>query len=143
MKYPLIAAIAALSFVSPAFADGDVAKGEKEFGKCKSCHMVVAPDGTEIVKGGKTGPNLYGVMGRVAGSADFKFGQSIKDAGAKGLVWDAENFEDYVQDPAKFLSEYLSKADGKEVKAKSSMTFKLKKGGEDIAAWLTSVAPAN
>ena len=30
-------------------------EGEKEFKKCKSCHMIVADDGTEIVKGGKTG----------------------------------------------------------------------------------------
>ena len=29
--------------------------------------MIVADDGTEIVKAGLTGPNLYGVVGRVAG----------------------------------------------------------------------------
>jgi cytochrome c len=137
MKTTLLAsAVAALALALPAHADGDVAKGEKEFGKCKSCHMVVAPDGTEIVKGGKTGPNLYGVIGRAAGSTDFKYGASLKAAGEKGLVWDAESFEDYVEDPAKFLKEYLG-----DDKAKSNMTFKLKKGGEDIAAWLASVAP--
>ena len=36
--------------------------------------MVQAPDGTDIVKGGKTGPNLYGVVGRKAGSEEgFKY----------------------------------------------------------------------
>jgi cytochrome c len=133
----LAAALAALSFVTPALAEGDAAKGEKEFGKCKSCHMVVAPDGTEVVKGGKTGPNLYGVIGRAAGSTDFKYSASLKAAGEKGLVWDAESFAAYTVDPAKFLKDYLG-----DDKAKSNMTFKLKKGGEDIAAWLASAAPA-
>jgi cytochrome c len=133
----LAAALAALSLATPALAEGDAAKGEKEFGKCKSCHMVVSPDGTEIVKGGKTGPNLYGVIGRAAGSADFKYSASLKAAGEKGLVWDAASFATYTVDPGKFLKDYLG-----DDKAKSSMTFKLKKGGEDIAAWLASVAPA-
>ena len=39
-------------------------RGEKEFNKCKACHTIQAPDGTDVVKGGKTGPNLYGVVGR-------------------------------------------------------------------------------
>jgi len=139
MKTTLLAtALASFALAAPALAEGDVAKGEKEFGKCKSCHMVVAPDGAEIVKGGKTGPNLYGVIGRAAGSTDFKYGASLKAAGEKGLVWDAESFEDYAVDPAKFLKAYLG-----DDKAKSNMTFKLKKGGEDIAAWLASVAPGN
>ena len=136
MKHAFLATAAALILATPALADGDAAKGEKEFGKCKSCHMVVAPDGTEVVKGGKTGPNLYGVIGRAAGSTDFKYGASLKAAGEKGLVWDAASFAAYTVDPAKFLKDYLG-----DDKAKSNMTFKLKKGGEDIAAWLASVAP--
>lgn len=138
MKHAFLATAAALILATPALADGDAAKGEKEFGKCKSCHMVVAPDGTEVVKGGKTGPNLYGVIGRAAGSTDFKYGASLKAAGEKGLVWDAASFAAYTVDPAKFLKDYLG-----DDKAKSNMTFKLKKGGEDIAAWLASVAPSN
>lgn len=138
MKFTAFAAaLAAVSLATPVLAEGDVAAGEKEFGKCKSCHMVVAPDGKEIVKGGKTGPNLYGVIGRAAGSTDFKYSASLKAAGEKGLVWDAASFAAYTVDPAKFLKEYLG-----DDKAKSNMTFKLKKGGEDIAAWLASVAPA-
>jgi cytochrome c len=137
MKTALFAAsLVAISAAAPAFA-ADIANGEKEFGKCKACHMVVAPDGTEIVKGGKTGPNLYGVIGRAAAAEDFRYGASLKAAAEKGLVWDVANFAAYTVDPAKFLKDYLGDS-----KAKSSMTFKLKKGGEDIAAWLESVAPA-
>ena len=49
--------------IAPVFA-GDAAKGESEFKKCKARHAVISPYGTEIVKGGKTGPNLFGVIGR-------------------------------------------------------------------------------
>ena len=99
--------------------------------------MIVADDGTEIVKGGKTGPNLYGVIGRVAGTADFKYGDSIVAAGAAGVVWDETNIVAYIADPKGFLVE----ATGDKA-AKSKMSFKLAKGGEDLAAYLASVAPA-
>lgn len=139
MKTTLFAtAVASLALAAPAFADGDIAVGEKEFGKCKSCHMVVAPDGAEIVKGGKTGPNLYGVIGRAAASTEFKYSAGLQLAGEKGLVWDAESFAEYTEDPSKFIQEFTGDS-----KAKSNMTFKLKKGGKDIAAWLASVAPTN
>jgi cytochrome c len=131
-----IAALAAL-LAAPAFAEGDAAKGEKEFGKCKTCHAIVAPDGTEIVKGPKTGPNLYGVIGRQAGTADFKYGDSLVAAGAAGLVWDTTNIVEYIKDPVKFLRTTLG-----DNKARSAMSFKLARGGEDIAAYLVSVAPA-
>lgn len=135
MKSILATAFIALLAV-PAFADGDAAKGEKEFKKCKACHSIAAPDGTAIMKGGKTGPNLYGVVGRTAGTyPDFKYGDSILAAGAAGLVWDAETFQKYVEDPTAFLKELLD--DGG---AKSKMTFKLKKGGDDVFAYLASVA---
>ena len=137
MKTSLIATAALLALSAPAFA-GDIAKGEKEFNKCKSCHEIVATDGTVIVKGGKTGPNLYGIIGRVAGTyEDFKYGDSLVAAGAAGLVWDEENFAEYAVDPQKFLAATLD-----DPKAKSKMTFKLKKGGDDIAAYLVSVSPA-
>lgn len=132
-----IAILAALGAASPAFAEGDIAKGEKLFKKCKACHMIV--NGDEVIfKGGKTGPNLYGVIGRAAGAVEgFKFGKSLRAAGEAGLVWDEEIIAKYVTDPKAFLKEYLD--DGS---AKSSMSFRLKKGGEDIAAYLASVSPA-
>ncbi len=58
------AALIAMSFAAaPAYADGhggsgDAAAGETTFNKCKSCHMIVSDAGDEIVKGGRTGPNL-------------------------------------------------------------------------------------
>jgi cytochrome c len=137
MKLSLIATAALLALSAPAFASGDAANGEKEFKKCKACHMIVADDGTEIVKGGKTGPNLYGVIGRKAGSTDFKNGPSLAAAGEAGLVWDEASLAEYVADPKAFLIDHTG-----DPKAKTLMTFKLKKGGEDVAAYLASVGPA-
>jgi cytochrome c len=137
MKLSLIATAALLALSAPAFA-GDAANGEKEFKKCKSCHAIVADDGTEIVKGGKVGPNLYGVVGRAAGGVeDFKYSDVIKESGEKGLIWDEANLAAYLPDPSEFLEEFSGDAKGK-----SKMTFKLKKGGEDVAAYLASVGPA-
>jgi cytochrome c len=130
------AALIALSFAAPAFAEGDATAGEKTFNKCKSCHMIVADDGTEIVKGGKTGPNLYAVIGRQAGTADFRYGDDIVAAGEAGLVWDETNLAEYLLDPREFLKTTLDNS-----KAKSKMAFKLKDGGADVAAYLASVGP--
>ena len=129
--FSAIVAVAALS--APAIA-ADVEAGEKEFNKCKSCHMIVADDGTEIVKGGKTGPNLYGIVGRTAGTMDFRYGDDLVAAGEAGLVWDEANLAEYMQDPRAYLRTYLD-----DNGAKSKMTFKLRTGAEDVAAYLASV----
>ncbi|NOC46952.1 MULTISPECIES: cytochrome c family protein [unclassified Ruegeria] len=120
----------------PAYAEGDAEAGKKTFNKCKSCHMIADPAGEVIVKGGKTGPNLYGIAGRTAGTVEgFKYGDSIVAAGEKGLVWDETTFVEYAQDPKAFLKTYLD-----DTSAKSKMTFKLKKGGEDVYAYIASVS---
>ena len=138
MTKTIALAFAAVTLATSAFADshlgsGDPEKGAKTFNKCKSCHMIANGDET-IVKGGKTGPNLFGVIGRQAGTLEgFKYGASIVEAGEAGLVWDEESFLAYVQDPKGFLSETLGGS------AKSKMSFKLKKGGEDVYAYLASL----
>ncbi len=131
----MVASLAIAALAAPAFAQ-DAAAGEKEFNKCKACHSIVADDGTAIVKGGKTGPNLYGVVGRpVASIADFKYGESILAVGAAGVIWDEALLTAYVADPAAWLKEQTGDS-----AAKSKMSFKLAKGGADVAAYLASVA---
>lgn len=134
---------AGLTFSGAAFADGhasgDAAAGEGVFKKCKACHSIINAQGDVIFKGGKTGPNLYGLHGRVAGSADFKFGKSLVTAGEAGLAWNEADFVAFVADSKKFLQTYLDDS-----KAKSKMSFKLKKE-EDAAnvwAYIVSVGPA-
>jgi cytochrome c len=129
--------ILALALAAPAFADPDAAKGEENFKKCKSCHGIVAPDGTEVQKGGKTGPNLWGVMGRAVGSApDFKYGDGILAANAKGVVWDEAQIVTYLADP----NAWVKTAAGDDA-AKSKMTFKLPKAEDaaDMAAYLATL----
>lgn len=134
MKLMLTAALATLALAAPAFAEGDAAKGEADFKKCKACHMIVADDGTVIQKGGKTGPNLYGIIGKaVASDPDFRYGTSLAAVGATGAVWDEAALAAYVADPAAWLKATLGD-DG----AKSKMTFKLATGGDNIAAYLAS-----
>jgi cytochrome c len=135
MKISLFATLAAIALATPTLAQ-DAAKGEKEFNKCKACHMIQAPDGTDIVKGGKTGPNLYGIVGRqVASEEGFKYKESIVAVGETGLVWDEAELVAYMTDPKAWLAEKTGD-DG----AKTGMTFKLKKNQEDVAAYLASVA---
>ncbi len=135
MNRILVTAIVGLLAV-PAYAEGDAEAGKKTFNKCKSCHQIAGPDGEAIVKGGKTGPNLYGIAGRTAGTEEgFKYGDSIVAAGEAGLVWDETTFVEYAQDPKGFLKTYLD-----DTAAKSKMTFKLKKGGEDVYAYIVSVS---
>ncbi|NBZ86136.1 c-type cytochrome [Stagnihabitans tardus] len=134
--FALSLALGAL-LAAPAFA-GDAKAGEDVFKKCKSCHAITAPDGTEVVKGGKVGPNLYGVVGRQIGTAEgFKYGEGTIAAGADGTKWDEAMIAAYVVDPTKWIEEKTG-----DDKLKSKMTFKLAKGGEDVAAYLASVAPA-
>ena len=131
----ILLAVASVALAAPAFA-GDPAAGENTFKKCKACHSIIGADGTEIQKGGKTGPNLYGIIGRaVASDPDFKYGDGILAVGATGAVWDEASLATYVADPTAWIDEKSGDAS-----AKSKMSFKLASGGEDVAAYLASVA---
>lgn len=134
MKKLLTTAFALLALSTPAIAEGegDADKGAKEFRKCKACHAIVAPDGTTFLKGGRTGPNLYGVMGRAAGSEDFKYSSIMAAASEAGLIWDAEGFAAYLEDPNGFLSEAAGES------GRSKMTKQKVKNPADIIAYLES-----
>ncbi|WP_212522817.1 c-type cytochrome [Actibacterium sp. MT2.3-13A] len=148
MKFHLALA-AGLLAAAPVFADshgggemseaGDVAKGEKTFKRCVACHSVINDAGETLAgRGAKTGPNLYGVAGRAAGSEEgFRYSKALQTAGEAGLVWTAENFAEFVQDPSGFLSEELGDSG-----ARSAMSFKVRKEEEaqDLYAYLASLA---
>ena len=91
MKAQILAGLAVIALAAPAFADGDVAKGETQFNKCKACHSTEA---------GKTlvGPSLAGVFGRKAGSmAGFKYTDGFKKL---DLSWDEANLDKWLTNPA-------------------------------------------
>ncbi|MEE8352314.1 MAG: cytochrome c family protein [Rhodospirillales bacterium] len=99
MKKEIIAAVlltVAMAFAgTSAMAAGDAAKGKKVFKKCKSCHTVK--------KGGKNkvGPNLFGIVGKKAGSVKgYKYSKAMK---ASGITWDDANLDGFLKKPRKFM----------------------------------------
>ncbi|MDZ7904461.1 MAG: cytochrome C [Cypionkella sp.] len=140
MKTTMVTIAVLAATTLPAFAAGDATKGEAVFKQCQTCHTVMDDTGATLAgKGAKTGPNLYGVFGRAAGSLEgFKYGESIVAVGAAGYAWDEAGFIEYVQDPVAFLK---AKLDDKS--AKSKMSFKLKGADKaaDLYAYLSQFSP--
>jgi cytochrome c2 len=88
----LVAAVALL--LSQAATAQDVARGERLFETCRSCHSL-DPDRT-----GMAGPHLAGLNGRLIGSATgFDYSPALRAAGAQGLSWDAARLTAYLADP--------------------------------------------
>ena len=93
--------------------------------------MIVNDSGKTIVKGGRNGPNLFGILGRTVGSIDgFKYGKSLATLGKSGFVWSEAEFVAYVTDPKKYL---VDKLDDK--KARSKMSYKLKNEADALNIW--------
>ena len=90
------AATVAVTLYSPAFAEGDAAKGKAAFAKCGICHQV-GPGAKTLV-----GPELNGVVGRKAASvADYSamYSPGMKKLGADGWVWTDENIDKWIANP--------------------------------------------
>ncbi len=74
---------------------GDIANGKNVFLVCKSCHTTV--------QGGAamTGPNLWGIFGRKAGTqAGFNYSDPMKSA---NLTWDAATIDKWITDPKELV----------------------------------------
>jgi cytochrome c len=84
----LVAGIVGLAGV--AHADGDPAKGQKVFIKCKTCHDLEAGKN-------KVGPSLAKLFGRKAGTAaGYSYSKPMIDS---GITWDEKSLKAYVKDP--------------------------------------------
>ena len=96
MKTLIQVAACTLSFaalnISSAQA-ADAKNGQAVFSRCAACH--------NNAKGAANGlgPNLFGVVGRKAGSVkDFAYSAAMKSA---GFVWNNQKLDAYIANPAK------------------------------------------
>lgn len=141
-KFTLAAAFAVLA--APAFADGhtatigDAAAGEEQFNRqCVACHVVADANG-EVLAGrnARTGPNLYGIAGRVKGSVeDFRYSDALIALGEAGSLWTEENFVGYVQDPTAWLREATE-----DRRARGKMAYQVREEAQayDLYAYLAT-----
>lgn len=141
LKTVTLSALAAVSLglsATETFA-GDAAAGEAAWRGCRSCHGITADDGTVIQRGGRTGPNLYGLPGSAVASVEgFNYSAPLLEYAATGATWTEDLFVEYMQDPTAFLRTHLNSTS-----ARSTMSFRLARGGADMYAYLQSVSPAN
>jgi cytochrome c2 len=89
-----LAALAAFALTVAVAAAQDLARGERLFEACQSCHSL------DPAKAGMAGPHLNGLKGRVAGSAEgFDYSPAFRAAKAQGWVWDEAKLTAYLADP--------------------------------------------
>jgi cytochrome c len=84
--------VAAGSMALAETPTGDAVRGAAVFkAQCAACHLATAKDPAPI------GPQLYGVVGRKAGSWDhFNYTAAMKKA---GHVWNAKLLDQYLENP--------------------------------------------
>lgn len=88
------AAVLLASLPAP-YNGGDLANGKKQFARCRSCHTL--GEGQANL----TGPNLYGVFGREAGSkAGYNYSEALRNA---DFTWDAGQLDAWLSNPRTFL----------------------------------------
>lgn len=85
--------VAACATAGTTMAAGDPANGETIFkARCAACHTVTS-DGQP----GFTGPNLFGIIGRKAGTGmGFPYSDGMKNS---GITWDAAKIKQYLAGP--------------------------------------------
>lgn len=90
----LAGAMALLTAVGAAHAEGDAAHGEKLFEECAACHA------TEPGKN-SVGPSLHGIFDRKAGEvADFRYSPALKRS---GITWTVQALDTFLADPQKVV----------------------------------------
>ena len=77
--------------IATLLASADVAKGEKVFAKCSSCHSITSGGANGI------GPNLYGVLGKPHASvAGFAYSDALK---SKSGPWTFDEMNAWLTSP--------------------------------------------
>lgn len=128
-----VLALTVLPGMALSQTSGNAAAGEEGFRQCTACHGIASPDGNVIHRVSPTGPNLWGVAGRVAGSSsDYtRYSAAMTAAGQGGIVWTEANFVAFLNDPSGYLREVTGDS-----RARSNMNHRLRGSAEDIYAYL-------
>ncbi|HEY1425984.1 MAG TPA: cytochrome c family protein [Caulobacteraceae bacterium] len=82
---------ALIAELPPAYESADLSNGEAKYAVCRACHT--------LKQGGEdmTGPNLWGIFGRKAGSKPgFSYSDGMKKA---GWTWDAPRLDTWISNP--------------------------------------------
>jgi cytochrome c len=86
---------AALAALPAPYNAADLENGRRAFARCRSCHTIT-PGGPNM-----TGPNLWGVFGRKAGThPGFNYSKAVQEA---DITWDGERIDHWLENPRTFL----------------------------------------
>lgn len=87
--FRFLACLSALFMTNTALAQ-DVDFGQRLFDRCRACHTI------EQGAAHSLGPNLFGVVGRMAGGAEgYVYSPEMMNS---GVTWTAENIARFLQD---------------------------------------------
>lgn len=120
-----------------AASAGQAMADEARWRDCRTCHAVEAPDGRVLARGGRSGPNLFGIANRpLASDSGFRFySDDIRAAAASGARWTEDNFVTYLASPDQFLRNVTSNSG-----AQSGMHVELRSGSRELFNWLRDLA---
>ncbi len=77
---------------APAVSEASLRKGKILFLQCQACHGLKADQGHRV------GPNLSGLFGRSAGSAEgFGYSQALQES---AIVWDRQQISEFITSPS-------------------------------------------
>ena len=87
-----VAALATIVLATPVLAAGDATKGQALFVRCQVCHTAQKSAPNRI------GPNLFGVVGRKAGTLpSYAYSSAMTKS---GIVWGADTLPHYLMGPS-------------------------------------------
>lgn len=117
---------------APVFA-ADPEAGARSFARqCTSCHVLRDDGGRMLVgTGARTGPNLFGLARRPAGTAEgFVYSTAMQQLAARTMLWDEPSFVAFVTGPGPFLQQRLS-----DRRANSRMAFVVSNPADAADLW--------
>lgn len=147
MQFATIAIMAAL-VASPALAqssENPAREGVFYDNRCHNCHVIRDADGTllagvDMAHIAAKGPNLYGIMGMPAGTAEgYEYSELMIAARDAGLVWTEEEVVKFLDNPTRYLRAYTGLTRGNSM----SSWVHDEPTRKELAAFIANFGPTN